>query len=106
MVPTSLDHRLLDADDFPSSPEVTFYLNNHHWLLFRVDITAAMTLKAAFMALAWAVQTLLSVEQHRWLLVLGPGGGRQEGGPSAEADMTQSASLGSGGAQTLLRTRG
>lgn len=33
------------------------------------------------MALALEGQTLLSVEQHRWLLELGPGGAVQEGGP-------------------------
>ena len=33
------------------------------------------------MALALEGQTLLSVEQRRWLLVLGPGGAVQEGGP-------------------------
>lgn len=33
------------------------------------------------MALALEGQTLLSVEQHRWLLELGPGGAVQEGEP-------------------------
>lgn len=49
------------------------------------------------MALALEGQTLLSVEQHRWLLELGPGGAEQEGGPLCTGRRDPVTSLGSEG---------